>query len=112
MSFARSAGQHVVGPDRLSFLDHPLPAGFRRCVVAIEPGRERPYLEREWRGALVVVERGALELETLDGERMRLCGGAVLWLAGLRLRALHAGGAETVLLAVISRVDEPPIGLQ
>ena len=94
---------------RLSFIDRPLPAAFELKVVALAPGDERAYDEAEWRGALVVVERGEVELECLAGYRLRCGAGAVLWLVGLPLRALHNHGPETALLAAVSkRRDEFP----
>jgi hypothetical protein len=88
---------------RLSFIDRPLPPSFDLRVVAIAPGHERAYDEAEWRGALVVVERGDIELECLAGGRLQCAAGAVLWLVGLPLRALHNAGPETALLAAVSR---------
>jgi quercetin dioxygenase-like cupin family protein len=97
-----------------SFLGRRLPPGFELRVVTIAPGCVRPYDDGEWRDALVVVEQGEIELESLGGTRRRLPHGAVLWLAGLPLRALHNPGAETALLAAVSRrpgtTDEFPPG--
>jgi hypothetical protein len=56
-----------------------------------------------WRGALVVVERGELELECLDGRRERFGRGDVLCLTGVRLRALRNPGHRAVLLVAVSR---------
>jgi hypothetical protein len=86
-----------------SFLGRHLPPAFELRVVAVAPGSERPYDAAEWRDALVVVEEGEIELEALSGSRRRLPLGAVLWLAGLPLRALHNPGPETTLLAAVSR---------
>ena len=66
----------------------------------------RPYRSAEWRDALVVVESGELELESSDGTRWAFAAGTVLWLAGLRLRALHNPRADIALLAAISRCRE------
>jgi hypothetical protein len=93
--------------ERLSFIDRPLPPSFELRVVAVAPGHERSYDEAEWRGALVVVERGEIELECLAGNRLSCGVGSVLWLVGLPLRALHNHGPETaVLAAVTKRRDE------
>jgi hypothetical protein len=73
-------------------------------VVEIPPGGERHYDGAEWAGALVVVDRGELELDCLDGDRPRFAGGAVLWLGGLPVRALrNPGAAPAVLIAVYRR---------
>jgi hypothetical protein len=90
--------------ERLSFLGRPLPPSFELRVVAIAPGQERTYDEAEWRGALVVVEHGQVDLECLAGGRLCCHCGDVLWLAGLPLRALRNRGPEPALLSAVSRV--------
>ena len=86
-------------------------SGFRRRTVVLGPGESRPSGDSEWRDAVVVVERGDVELECAAGGRRRFSGGAVLWLAGIDLRVLHNVGDETVvLLAVSRRRDESPHG--
>ena len=76
----------------------------RRIVVA--PGADRPYVESEWKDALVVVESGGLELECAGGARRRFRCGDVLWLIGLPLRALHNRGRVPTVLIAVSRVRE------
>jgi hypothetical protein len=71
--------------------------------VVVESGRSRSYDEAEWRDTLVVVQRGEIELECLSGSRFRFGDGAVLWLAGLPLRALNNHGLEPALLLAVSR---------
>ena len=86
-----------------------LPAAFRARAVTLPPGGTRPYDEADWRGALVVVSRGEVELECLGGARRRVARGDVLWLTGLPLRALHARGpGPAVLLAISRRAGEGP----
>ena len=93
----------------LSFLDRPPGPRFARMVAELAPGDVRPYDAAEWHGALVVVERGEVELQTATGAGLRLRRGAVLCLAGLALRALHnPGGEPTVLVAVRRRADPTP----
>jgi hypothetical protein len=101
--------------EQLSFRGRSLPPAFRRREIALLPGGARAFDAEEWRDALVVVERGAVELESLSGARCRLEPGAVAWLVGLPLRALHNPGAETAVLVAVSRrgtrpVTLPPIG--
>lgn len=91
------------GDDRLSLLDRPLPPTFELREIAIAPGCERAYAEAEWRDALVVVERGEVELECLGGSRHRFRRGDVLWLSGLRLRRLRNRAAEFAVLVAFSR---------
>jgi hypothetical protein len=84
-------------------------AGFRRRSIVLEPGESRPSGDAEWRDALVIVERGDVELECSAGGRRRFCGGAVLWLENIDLRVLHnVGDGPVVLLAVSRRRDEHP----
>ncbi len=83
--------------------------GFRRRSVVLEPGESRRSGDTEWRDALVVVERGDVELECAAGGRRRFSGGAVLWLEGIDLRVLHnVGDGPVVLLAVRRRRGEGP----
>jgi hypothetical protein len=72
-------------------------------AVAVAPGCRRAYDEAEWRDAIVVVRRGQIELECLSGTSHRFRRGAVLWLTGLPLRALHNRGREPALLVAVSR---------
>ena len=84
-----------------------LGSGFRRRSVVLDPGESRPSGDAEWRDALVIVERGDVELECSAGGRRRFCGGAVLWLEGIDLRVLHnVGDGPAVLLAVSRRRDQ------
>jgi hypothetical protein len=78
--------------------------GFAVRRVAVAPGRERPYDEAEWRGALVVLARGRIELEGLSGARRSFAAGAALWLDGLALRALHNHGREPAVMVVFTRL--------
>jgi hypothetical protein len=95
------------GPDRLSFLAGQVPPGFQLRVATIAPGRQRASRADEWRDALVVVERGQVEVECLGGSRHRFGCGDLLCLSGLPLRALHNPGSEpAVLVAVTRRTDE------
>jgi hypothetical protein len=110
MSFAgpgrpTAVGQDAdpVGPERLTFLDGPLPSRFRLHGVTLEPGGSRAYRAEEWDDALVVVERGEIELECRAGGRRRFPSGAIMWLQGMDLRALHNPGTEPTVLSAVSR---------
>jgi hypothetical protein len=72
-------------------------------VVTIPPGGERVFDEGEWRDALVILARGEIALEPIDGGCLWLSRGAALWLAGLSLRALRNPGAGVARLVAISR---------
>jgi hypothetical protein len=84
-------------------LGRPLPPRFELRSVAVAPGRARPFDGGEWRNALVVVERGEIELEFLSAGRRRFVRGEVLWLDGLSLRALHNHGPEPAVLVAVRR---------
>jgi hypothetical protein len=89
-------------------------AGFEVRLVAVAPGCSRAYDEAEWTDALVLVEHGQIELEGLTGSRQTFERGAVLWLVGMPLRALHNRGREPVLIIAFSRgamSSRPPRGL-
>ena len=88
---------------RISFLDAELPEGFELELVSVEPGASRPYRDADWWDSLIVVEHGTLELECVRGGRRKFEPGAVMWLVGLPLVALHNPGPEPVLLAAVSR---------
>ena len=87
----------------LSFLGKRLPAAFQACEITVAPGHKRAYNETEWRDALVVLERGEIELECVGGASQSLQRGAVVWLTGLPLRALHNHGKEDAVLVAVSR---------
>jgi hypothetical protein len=95
-------------PERLCFLGRPVAPGFQVRLIEIAPGAERPYDAYEWGGALVVVERGEIELEGVCGRRWRFTRGAILWLAGLPIRGLHNPASNTAVLAAVSKSDEFP----
>ena len=74
-----------------------------RAALALEPAG--------WGDALVLVERGALELVGRSGPRARFGAGAILALAPRRLAALRNPGAEPVVLVTVTRCDDssPPL---
>ena len=77
--------------------------GFARRTVVLEPGASRPSDDAEWHDALVLLVQGDLDLECTAGGRRRFHAGAVLWLAGIDLRALHNVGVEPVVLLAVTR---------
>jgi hypothetical protein len=91
------------GSAPISFLGRRLPPGFETSAISIEPRCRRAYDEAEWRDAIVVVERGEVELEFREGSQSRFCRGDALWLVGLPLRAIHNRGREPALLVAVSR---------
>jgi hypothetical protein len=92
--------------ERLSFLGKRLPPAFAMRVVALASGGECVYDHGDWRDAIVVVERGQIELESSEGSRLCFRRGDVLWLIGMRLRAIHNRGREPAVLVAVSRRGE------
>ena len=89
--------------EQLSFLGRRPAPGFGLRVLVVAPSGRHPYDESEWRGAVVVVEYGEIVLETRSGEARRFGRGAVLWLWGLDLVALHNPGPEPAVLSAVRR---------
>jgi hypothetical protein len=87
----------------LSFLSRRLPASFERWVVVVAPSRTWIYDAAAWRDALVVVERGEIDLEHLDGSHHAFARGAMVWFDRLPLRALHNRGREPAVLVAVAR---------
>lgn len=80
------------------------PFGFeqRRLVLGLATVH---YEAREWSDALLVVERGVLELEWSGGARLRFEPGDTLCLSGLGLRALRGAAVGSTVLVVLKRLD-------
>jgi hypothetical protein len=87
----------------ITFLGRRVPAWVELRVVVVRPGESRPYDESEWSDAIVVVERGAIVLETHSGVCRRFVSGDILWLAAVPLRALHNREPEQAVLAALAR---------
>ena len=73
----------------------------RRLVIA--PGTEHASSAAEWADALVLLERGSLEVECLAGARRTFEAEAMLCLDWLPLRALRSTGAEPAVLVAVRR---------
>jgi hypothetical protein len=93
----------VADDEPVTFRDRSLGSSFRRRVVTIAPGRARLYDAAEWRDALVVVEQGEVHIECRAGRFRPFAQGAVLWLTGLELRALHNRGPQPAVLVAVWR---------
>ena len=105
---ARAIGRRRAGGDE----EHPtlgdlvagsLPEGFARSVVTIGVGGSVSCSDVIWGDALVIVGRGALEVETSDGSRTRFGTGAVLAVTELPASRLHQSGREPVQLIAVRR---------
>lgn len=74
---------------------------FATRTVRLAPGETLPFQPACWHDALVVVERGDLELICRDGDRHRFRHGAVLCLDGLPVTLLqNPGPVGAVVIAV------------
>lgn len=89
-----------------------LPPAFERWRCRLGAGVSRVTHPGEWAGALVLVERGRLEVRCDRGGRHVFDTGDLLVLGWLPLRSLHNAGEVAVeLLAVRRRGDRPVEGL-
>ena len=91
------------GPDRISFLGSRCPRNFRLRTLTLQPRDAIDYRGADWADALVVVERGELEIECHSGARARFPEGAILIFAGLALRRLLCAGSRPLVLSALSR---------
>jgi hypothetical protein len=78
-------------------------ARFLSRRVTIEPGHELDGGCTHWRGAIVVVVRGEVEVSTLGGARGRFLRGDVLWFDGLDITRLGNPGREPAVLVAVRR---------
>ena len=78
-------------------------AGFRIREFVVPPGAEHSYIRDQWRGALVVVEKGSVEIESIGGVRRCFHTGDVLFFDGLRIRCLRNREALPAVLTAASR---------
>lgn len=89
--------------DRLSLLERRLDPAFEKRVIVVAPESLRDYDEAEWRDALVVVERGEIELKSAAKDCRTFRAGDVLCLDGLPLRTLRNRGGRDAVLVAFSR---------
>ena len=75
--------------------------------VTIAPNTELAVEAADWRDAIVVVERGRLEVECGDGNRTTFTTGAILCLDGLGTGTLRNRGGDPVQLLALSRARSP-----
>lgn len=76
---------------------------FRRRTVTVAPGAVLAFVAGEWADTLVVVERGALEVECRSGRRVTFPTGTVLAPIALPVRRLRNPGGEPLVLAAVRR---------
>ena len=75
---------------------------FELRTVPVPPGA-RSYDADEWCDALVIVEHGEIQLESLRGTLHHFESGDILSLKGLPLRALRNPGPGPAVLLAIAR---------
>jgi hypothetical protein len=75
--------------------------------MTIAAGIELAVNAVDWRDSIVVVERGSLEVEGLDGNRTTFTTGAMLCLDGLPTGTLCNRGPDPVQLFALSRASAP-----
>jgi hypothetical protein len=80
-----------------------LPASFERRRVVLPPGASRPYVDEEWRDALVTIDSGDLEIECMRGGRRTFAAGDILWFSDLGLKTMHNRGLIPTVLVSITR---------
>jgi hypothetical protein len=81
----------------------PLPAGFSRRVLRVAPGLELGLEPGCLPNALVVVERGELELECRAGACRRFGRGSMIPIALLPVSCLRSVGPDPLTLVAVSR---------
>jgi hypothetical protein len=92
-----------------SLLGAALLPRFARRVLVLAPGCRHPYRPTEWRGALVVIEWGEVQLEFAGQSPRRFGRDALLCFGGLGLSAIYnPGPGPAVLMAVWRRRSPTP----
>jgi hypothetical protein len=69
----------------------------------LSPGDRLAYEPTVWRGALLELDCGELDLEFDSGVCCRLGAGTLFWLDGLAPEALHNPGHQPAVLVAVSR---------
>lgn len=97
---------------RLKLLPRPDRRRFATGTLRLAPGETLPFQPAWWHDALVVVERGQLELLCSHGDRHRFNHGAVLCLDGLPVSLLeNPGPVDAVVIAVRRKSRAEPINV-
>lgn len=94
----------MYGPGRLSFLGGQCPRNFRLRTLILEPRDAIDYQPTDWATALVIVERGQLQIECRTGAQARFQEGAILAFAGLEIRRLRNPSSTPLVLSALSPI--------
>lgn len=85
---------------------------FGTRTITLAPGESRLHDEDEWRGALVVVDRGEIELCCSAGGSRIFGTGSVLWFTGLDLVSVrNPASTDAVFRGItraVPRTSRPP----
>jgi hypothetical protein len=84
----------------------PLPDGFAIHVYRAAPGRDLGLEPAPPRGAIVVVEQGALELECLSGACRRFGRGSMIPIARLPVAHIRSVGSRPLVLVAVARASD------
>lgn len=98
------------GSDRISLLGARRPKGFRLRTLTVLSRGAVNYRPSNWTGALVIVERGELEVECRGGARARFGEGAILAFSGLAVRRLRNPGSGPLVLSTLSHLRPADCG--
>jgi hypothetical protein len=85
----------------------PLPKGFSRRVLRVASGLELGLEPRCLHDAIVVVERGELEVECRSGTLRRFGRGSMITIARLPIAHLRSVGADPLVLVAVLRTSLP-----
>ena len=86
-----------------SFQRGRLPDGFERWTVVVPRGARRRTSAAEWRGAIVLIERGTVEVGCLMGGRATFVAGDLLALGWLPLKWIRNAGSDEVRIVAVRR---------
>jgi quercetin dioxygenase-like cupin family protein len=89
---------------RFSLLGREVTANFELRRIELAPGAVLSFRPADWRGCLVVVESGGIELETIDGPRARFAAGSVLGFEHIPIRQIRGCASELAIVSVVRRV--------
>ena len=81
-----------------------VPAGFERRAMTVTPGSERRTSAEDWAGALVIVERGSIEVVCRGGARRTFGEGSYLCLSWLPVEWLRNPGPVDATVAAYRRL--------
>lgn len=89
-----------------AFFRTPLPVGFVRHVYRAAPGRDVALDPAPPRDAIVVVERGELEIRCTEGGCRRFGRGSMIPIGHVSVAQLRSVGSRPVVLVAIARASD------